>query len=372
MNSLPGHNRLTAWIAVIAGTFLASTLATAMVEPNTKTFGAGEKAQVKGVIISRDGDTVKLRGDDDSVGTVDLTSDTKIQLKHGVFGRKKAMENTALVPGLHIEAQGKGNEKGDLVADRIIFDPNSMAASRQIDTRVSPLEARTGSLEGRAGQLEGRAGQLENRAGKIEGRQNDLEGQEKQTQQQVGEVRTVADQANQGVSNVNNRVNSLDNYDTKYSATVYFKLNSAVLSPQAKKDLDQIAQQAQNEKGYMIEVAGFADKTGTATLNQELSQKRADAVIHYLEENGNIPLHRILAPAGLGTSHEVADNKTAAGRKLNRRVEVKVLVNQGLVASSSMGGQNSTSSTTGSGQMSTPSSNQSGTPAQTNPTPPQQ
>ncbi len=336
MKNLPGKSQFQTWAAIPAATLFSATLAFA-VTPNSKTFESGQKADVKGVILSREGDTLKVRGDDEAVETIDLTNGTKIQLKHGVFGQKSSMDQTALVPGLHIEARGKGNEKGDLVADRVLFDPNSMRATRQIDARVSPLEARTGSVENRAGQLEGRAGTLESRAGQIEGRQTDLESTEKQTQQQVGQVKTTAEQANQGVNDVNNRVGNLDNYDTKYNATVYFKSGVAVLTDQAKKDLDDIAQKAKGEKGYVVEVAGFADTTGNMTFNQELSQRRADAVIHYLEENGDIPIHRILTPAGLGTSHEVADNHTRDGRKLNRRVEVKVLVNQGLTASSGHG-----------------------------------
>jgi OOP family OmpA-OmpF porin len=332
------------WMAVGTGTLLVATLAFG-VTPNTKSFEAGQKANVKGVIISRDGDVIKLRGDDDSVDTVDLTNTTKIQLKHGIFSRKTAMDAGALLPGLHIEAEGTGGDKGDLVATKVVFDPNSMRASRQIDTRVSPLEARAGSLEGRAGTLEGRAGQLENRAGTIEGRQNDLDATEKQTQAKVGDVKTEADQANQGVTTVNSRVTNLDNYDSKYAATVYFKTGSAVLTAQAKQDLDDVATKAKNEKGYVVEIAGFADTTGNMTLNQELSQRRADAVIHYLEENGDIPLNRVLTPSGLGTSHEVADNHTSPGRKLNRRVEVKVLVNQGLVAAGGSGAPQTSSST---------------------------
>ena len=290
--------------------------------------------KVQGVIVSRDGQTIKLRSDDDSVGTIDITNDTKIQLKHGIFSRKSAMNTDSLVSGLRIEAQGKGNEKGDLVADRVVFDPNSMKASRQIDTRVAPVEARTGSLEGRAGQLEGRAGQLENRTGQVENRQGQLETQEKQTQQQVGQVKTTADQANQGVNDVNQRVSNLDQYQQKYKETVYFKLNSSVLTPAEKQKLDTVVQQTQNEKGYIVEVAGFADKTGNAALNQNLSEARANAVVRYLEQQGNIPIHRILTPAGMGTSHEAADNKTSQGRKLNRRVEVTVLINQGVVTGS--------------------------------------
>ncbi len=325
------HSRISSYVkasvAVVAPFLLTSLLVMGRVTPNERVFTNGEQAKVKGVIVSRDGNTLKIRGDDDALGTIDLTDATKIQMKHGMFGwSKSGMDVNSLVPGLHVEAQGRGNEKGELVADKVVFDPNSMRASRQIDTRVAPVEARTSTLEGRAGQLENRAGQIENRQGQLEDTQ-------KQTQQQVGQVKTEADQANQGVTDVNKRVSDLDNYESKYTKTVYFKLNSAVLSPEAKKDLDELAQQALNEKGYMIEVAGFADTTGKAGRNQVLSERRANAVIQYLEQQGNIPLHRILAPAGMGTSHAVADNTTREGRKMNRRVEVKVLVNQGVVAS---------------------------------------
>jgi OmpA-OmpF porin, OOP family len=320
-------------------TVLAATLAMARVEPNARTFTAGEKTKVQGVIVSHQGDMLKVRGDDDSIGTVDLTNTTKIELKKS-FGRHTTMNLDSLVPGLRVEVQGKGNEKGDLIADKVTFDPNSMKASRQIDTRVAPIEARTGSLEGRTGTLENRAGQIENRQGELEGQEKQTQQQVGQVQTQVGQVKTEADQANQGVVDVNGRVSDLDNYDAKYSEVVYFRVNSSVLSPDDKKKLDDLSQKALNEKGYIVEVAGFADTTGNAAVNQELSERRAHAVIQYLEEQGNIPIHRILAPAGMGTTHEAAANNTSQGRKLNRRVEVKVLVSKGIVAGSGQSSQN--------------------------------
>jgi OOP family OmpA-OmpF porin len=330
------------FMAILAPGLLTAALALGMVTPNERLFTNDQQAKVKGVIISKQGNTLKLRADDDAIGTIDLTDTTEIKMKHGMFGwSKSGMDANSLVPGLHVEAQGTGNEKGELVAKKVIFDPNSMRASRQIDTRVAPIEARTNTLEGRTGQLETRAGTIENRQGQLEDTEKQTQQQVGQVKQQTEQVKTEADQANQGVTSVNKRVSDLDNYESKYSKTVYFRLNSATLSPQAKQDLDQLAQQALNEKGYMIEVAGFADTTGKAAVNQELSQRRANAVIQYLQQQGNIPLHRILAPAGMGTSHAVADNKTASGRKMNRRVEVTVLVNQGVVASNGQAQQGS-------------------------------
>jgi len=326
-------NLLKAGFAMAACSIAASAFAWGMVTPNTRTFTDGQSAKVQGVILSRDGNSIKLRMDDDSIGTVDLSQVTKIQLKSGViFRHTSKMDTAALVPGLHIEAQGKGNNAGDLIADKVTFDPNSMRASRQIDARVSPLEARAGALEGRAGSLEGRATQLEGRAGQLESKESALEDQERQTQGLVGQVKSTAEQANQGVNDVNRRVSDLDNYQVKDSATVYFAINRDVLSEDAKKDLSDLAKKAQAEKGYVIEVAGFADSTGKLSFNQELSERRANAVVRYLEQQGDIPIHRILPMAGMGITHEAADNKTREGRKMNRRVEVKILVNQGVVA----------------------------------------
>ena len=337
---------MKAFMAILAPGLLTAALALGMVTPNERLFTKDQQAKVKGVIISKQGNTLKLRADDDAIGTIDLTDTTEIKMKHGMFGwSKSGMDANSLVPGLRVEAQGTGNDKGELVAKKVIFDPNSMRASRQIDTRVAPIEARTNTLEGRTGQLETRAGTIENRQGQLEDTEKQTQQQVGQVKQQTEQVKTEADQANQGVTTVNKRVSDLDNYESKYSKTVYFRLNSATLSPQAKQDLDQLAQQALNEKGYMIEVAGFADTTGKAAVNQELSQRRANAVIQYLQQQGNIPLHRILAPAGMGTSHAVADNKTASGRKMNRRVEVTVLVNQGVVASNGQAQQGSQTTT---------------------------
>jgi OOP family OmpA-OmpF porin len=202
--------------------------------------------------------------------------------------------------------------------------------SQQTDARVDPVEARTGAVEERAGQLESRAGQLETRQRQLDDQEKQTEQQLGQVQTQVDQVKTEADQAIQGVEDVNQRLTSLDNYEEKYSETIYFAVSSARLTDEGKQKLDKLAQQAKNEKGYIIEAAGYADTTGGGTYNQRLSEARADAVIQYLEQQNDIAIYRILTPAGMGTTHEAASNDTRAGRKLNRRVEVKVLVNQGM------------------------------------------
>jgi OmpA-OmpF porin, OOP family len=309
-------------------TFLAATAFAA--DTQIRSIGNGLETKVKGVIQARDGDQVRVREADNAIVTVQLAETTKVVLKHGLFGMSRSgMETTSLVPGLRVEAEGKGNDKGDLVATRISFDPNDLRSARSVDTRVAPLEARTGHLENRTGQLEGRAGQLETRSTENEARTAQLDEKQKQTDETVAKVNDSATKANSGVDNLGHRVSDLDDYETKGSTTVYFAVKSTKLTPDACRELDALIDKMKSEKGYMIEVAGFADASGNAEKNVELSERRAAAVVQYLQMK-DVPLRRILAPAGLGTSHSIAANNTSAGRKQNRRVEVRVLVNRGI------------------------------------------
>ena len=80
----------------------------------------------------------------------------------------------------------------------------------------------------------------------------------------------------------------------------------------------------------IFEIAGYASSTGTKQLNQKLSEERAASVAKYLQETQNVPMRRILVPAGYGATHPNATNDDPQGRALNRRVDVKVIVNKGL------------------------------------------
>jgi len=122
----------------------------------------------------------------------------------------------------------------------------------------------------------------------------------------------------------------LDDYKIEAEVDVWFDRGSAVLKDAAKPALASIADTAKSLDGYMIEIAGYASNTLSKERDQKLSEERAAAVAQYFREVKDIPMRRILVPVGYGTTHRLASNKDAEGRELNRRVDVKVLVNKSL------------------------------------------
>jgi outer membrane protein OmpA-like peptidoglycan-associated protein len=144
-------------------------------------------------------------------------------------------------------------------------------------------------------------------------------------------AQTAANNANQGVQQANTRItgiegriSSIDNYTAGASESVTFALGSATLSEEARQTLDGVASGVSGQQsGYLVEIQGFTDATGSENTNVALSQRRAESVLRYLVGKG-VPLHRI-SIVGLGEANPAADNTTRDGRAQNRRVEIRVL-----------------------------------------------
>lgn len=103
---------------------------------------------------------------------------------------------------------------------------------------------------------------------------------------------------------------------------VLFDTGSAVLKPGSARRMDQLASVLREYPEATITVEGFTDSTGSQSLNQRLSEERANAVRNALGARG-IDASRITA-VGYGAAAPVASNATPAGRQLNRRVEVVI------------------------------------------------
>lgn len=142
-------------------------------------------------------------------------------------------------------------------------------------------------------------------------------------QQRAEAANSAAQQAQEGVGRVDKELQNLDNYHLVNTQQVFFRTGQSTLDKEAQAELDNAIQNIMNQKNYVIEVEGFADRTGSKAYNAELARKRADAVVRYLSVNHNIPLREI-RELGVGSDFPNAVNKTRADRKANRRVDVKI------------------------------------------------
>jgi outer membrane protein OmpA-like peptidoglycan-associated protein len=269
-------------LALTIGMLLSNIAYGALAEGQKRTVKAGEELELKGIILSRSGETFELREITKTDTVVLLTDSTSIKTaKKGVFRGGKEFDVTALLPGLILRVKGKGDTEGRLMAEVIRFKDSDLKAAITATAQTDP-------------------------------------------------VNDKANQALKDAAAADERISSLDDYDVVKVVTVNFAVNKAELSAEAKASLDELAAKAPGAKNYTVEVQGFTDSTGDPDKNLELSQRRADAVVKYLAVQHSIPLRRISTPMGYGSTKTVADDTTAQGRAENRRVEVRVLVNKGL------------------------------------------
>jgi outer membrane protein OmpA-like peptidoglycan-associated protein len=103
---------------------------------------------------------------------------------------------------------------------------------------------------------------------------------------------------------------------------IYFDSDLANLKPESNATLEEIVAALQAQPSLKLQVAGHTDSTNTDAYNLKLSQQRADAVVAWLVGREVAPTR--LTAKGFGEAQPVADNATAAGRALNRRVELVV------------------------------------------------
>jgi outer membrane protein OmpA-like peptidoglycan-associated protein len=124
-----------------------------------------------------------------------------------------------------------------------------------------------------------------------------------------------------------------DEIALKIPSEVTFDFNAAVVKPEMRAALDQVAAVLASDSAALLAVSGHTEAIGSDAFNQALSEKRAAAVADYLEYKG-IPKARVTAK-GYGKQFPVASNDTDAGRAKNRRVEIR-LTDAGAVAQNGM------------------------------------
>ena len=235
-----------------------------------------------------------------------------------------------------------------LASATFLMASTGCATKRFVRATVAPVDGRVGQVETATKQNAADVDQLEKQVSRAEELATGAEREAKAATGLAKDAGSLAGKAGaraeaagsradgafslaeQGISrasanerSIDRMYENLDNYQMLKGENVMFGFDKADLTADAKAKLDTFAASIKDQKRFVIEVQGFADPAGNVNYNQELSRRRATAVVKYLTLNHNIALRRIQM-LGIGSEQPVADNKTRTGRQQNRRVEVKV------------------------------------------------
>src|SRR5689334_8387890 len=308
----------------VGNTFAAGSRVTKHDGHHTLTTHQEQVKKMKGVVVKREPDSFTMS---ETTGgpttTVNLTSSTEVKShKRGAFRGSKEYAASYILRGLRLEVDGVRNTDGSITAEKVRFDEQDLRTAQALKATVDPVEAELNEkLRLQQAEQERLAGQIEeNRALTA------------QAQAAADAAAESAKKAQATADYANNRINGLDDFDPIKTITVYFTTGSATLGPKAKAEIDNAATwvKTQDTKGWVMAVIGYADTTGNSQRNIDLSERRANAVIYYIVSKYKMPLNRLVQPFGYGQLEPVAENKTAAGRAKNRRVEIRLMINKGI------------------------------------------
>ena len=232
--------------------------------------------EIRGTITARRGDRMKVTTADGTEQIVAITPETAIRSGGGLFGGgRRDLTANDLLNGLPVTV--KTLQTGEILV------------ARQVNFRSGDF--RTAAMIRNA------------------------------TSQSFAE-QTAATEA------LRSRVADIGQYNVKSTTNVNFDVGKAALSAQAQNDLCAAATTAEGMSNAILLVVGYTDSTGSAELNQELSEKRAGRVVNYLQQACGWKPYRMLTPTGMAEADPMASNDTYEGKAQNRRVSVNILVSK--------------------------------------------
>jgi OmpA-OmpF porin, OOP family len=287
-------------------------------------FGAnGDKTKIEGMITSRTGETLIVKTAQGHP-TVFLTDDTVTKDDKGLFGLdKQKLSSVVLIPGLKVKIEGTYDYAGRVTAKTITVDGDDLETAEMIQAGLDPtaqqVAANMQAIEANRQAIDSHGAELSAHRESIATNQQNIAANREQIEQNISDIEEHT-----------RRFSALADYDVKAETTVNFGVGSATISAADGEQLKTLAKTAASLTGYIIEVTGYADSTGSAAINTKLSEDRAKAVITFLMQQGNVPVRHIVAPGAMGEYGATASNETKEGRAENRRVEVKVLINKGI------------------------------------------
>jgi len=183
------------------------------------------------------------------------------------------------------------------------------ATSKSVDEKIAASQATTNQ------KIESVAGQVE-----------DLQQKQSATDVKLEQLSQSAQEALKRAQEAGVLAKGKVVFEQSFSEDrVKFALDKHELNDEAKAALDEFATRVKAlAEQYFVEIQGHTDDTGGEAYNEELGQRRAEAVRRYLSRQHQLPLNR-MSTISYGDTLPVESNKTKAGRAANRRVVIVVL-----------------------------------------------
>jgi outer membrane protein OmpA-like peptidoglycan-associated protein len=214
-------------------------------------------------------------------------------------------------------------QTGALTASGLFILSGCLATRDWVKEQVDPVSGRVAQTENRLGQAEGQIGKLDGRMSTAEGKIGSVEGKVGALDGRLTEVDAKAERALQTLGNLKFERRLV--IDMKEGAN--FGFNSAVLPPQARKEIDGFLSDLKGDlaggENAVFLVTGHTDNAGSEDYNYELAKRRADTVSRYLVTQKKMDPLRVVT-VSYGENAPVAENSSRDGRAKNRRVEILV------------------------------------------------
>ncbi len=233
---------------------------------------------IKGIIAARNGEKIKVLSPDGAATIIAVNEETRVKSGGGLFGGGGSKYTPdQLLNGLPVTVKTWQGSDG-LIASQITFKNNDMKTALMIRNGTN----------------------------------------------QRFEEQTAATEALRG------RMADIDKYNVKDTTNVYFDTGKYTLTAAGKEQLCATSAKAEATDNALMLVIGYTDSVGSDEYNQTLSEKRASAVINYLQQACHWKPYRMLTPTGMAKADPAADNSTPEGKAQNRRVAVNVLVSKAI------------------------------------------
>src|SRR5215831_12075666 len=269
-----------------------------------------ETAKVEGVIVGRSGSEIIVEYMQGAELAFQLDDSTKVSQTGGLFSARRTDKSmAALIPGLKVQVEGMYNENRKWVATSVKFSGDDLEKAQLAEAANRQHRKETEAVKA----------ELQKQAAALKEQNEELQLQQEQLAAHKAKIEAA-----------DARFGDMDDYYILDETTVYFANGKVKVDPKYEASLLALAAKAKDVQGYVIEVTGYSSSAGSTEVNQKLSEDRANNVTNILLQKANVPVTRILAPAAMGESRQVKNDKSAEGQAENRRVVVRVLQNKAI------------------------------------------